>query len=181
MPRSTRILVLSCAAAIGLAAGTAMAEEIDVEITLITAEGAGETIGTVHAYDSTNGLVLNLELTGLAAGGHGFHMHETADCGPGEKDGEMAAGVAAGDHFDPDSTGKHMGPSGEGHLGDLPVIYVEDSEAGGSISRVVVVPRLSVADLSGHALMIHEGGDNYRDTPEKLGGGGGRIACGAVE
>jgi Cu-Zn family superoxide dismutase len=29
--------------------------------------------------------------------------------------------------------------------------------------------------------MIHEGGDNYRDTPEPLGGGGGRIACGVVE
>ncbi len=29
-------------------------------------------------------------------------------------------------------------------------------------------------------LVIHEGGDNYSDTPKPLGGGGGRIACGVV-
>jgi Cu-Zn family superoxide dismutase len=29
--------------------------------------------------------------------------------------------------------------------------------------------------------MIHESGDNYSDTPKKLGGGGGRIACGVVK
>jgi len=35
--------------------------------------------------------------------------------------------------------------------------------------------------LKGHALMIHQGGDNYADTPEKLGGGGARAACGVVK
>jgi Cu-Zn family superoxide dismutase len=29
--------------------------------------------------------------------------------------------------------------------------------------------------------MIHAGGDNYSDHPEKLGGGGARIACGVVK
>ena len=28
--------------------------------------------------------------------------------------------------------------------------------------------------------MIHAGGDNFADTPEKLGGGGARLACGAI-
>ncbi|MRR17699.1 MAG: superoxide dismutase [Cu-Zn] SodC1, partial [Deltaproteobacteria bacterium] len=31
------------------------------------------------------------------------------------------------------------------------------------------------------SLMIHVGGDNYSDVPEKLGGGGGRLACGVVK
>ena len=181
MPAARKALVPVCAAALSLAAVPALAEELDVEMNAITAEGVGERIGVVHAYDSTNGLVLNVEITGLSPGGHGFHMHENADCGPGESEGEMAAGIAAGDHFDPQSTGKHLGPSGAGHLGDLPVIYVEDSEAGGAVKRVEVVPRLKVADLRGHALVLHEGGDNYSDEPEKLGGGHGRIACGVVE
>jgi Cu-Zn family superoxide dismutase len=30
------------------------------------------------------------------------------------------------------------------------------------------------------ALMIHAGADNYSDTPETLGGGGARIACGVT-
>ena len=29
--------------------------------------------------------------------------------------------------------------------------------------------------------MIHMGGDNYKDAPSPLGGGGGRLACGVVE
>lgn len=29
--------------------------------------------------------------------------------------------------------------------------------------------------------MIHAGGDNYSDKPEKLGGGGSRIACGVIK
>ena len=35
-------------------------------------------------------------------------------------------------------------------------------------------------DVSGRALMIHEGGDNYADEPKPLGGGGARIACGVI-
>jgi Cu-Zn family superoxide dismutase len=45
----------------------------------------------------------------------------------------------------------------------------------------VLAPKLKVADLKGKSLMIHAGGDNYSDTPEVLGGGGARIACGAIK
>ena len=174
------IAILACGSALGLVIAPAAAEQTDIDMRAITADGVGESIGIVRAYDSTNGLVLSMELTGLDAGGHGFHVHENAECGPGERDGQTVAGLAAGGHLDPDGTGAHLGPSGEGHLGDLPVIYVEDSEAGGTIRRVAVAPRLKLADLRGRALMLHEGGDNYRDQPEPLGGGGGRIACGVV-
>jgi Cu-Zn family superoxide dismutase len=43
----------------------------------------------------------------------------------------------------------------------------------------VTAPQLKLADVRGRSLMIHEGGDNYSDTPEN-GGGAGRIACGVV-
>lgn len=181
MSTTTRVALIACMAAVGLFAVPAAAEELDVEMNRITADGVGDRIGMIHAYDSENGLVMRMELTGLSPGGHGFHLHETADCGPGQSNGETMAGGAAGGHFDPHGTGKHLGPSGEGHVGDLPVIYVEASEGDATIRRIAVVPRLKVADLRGHALMIHQGGDNYRDEPKKLGGGGGRIACGVVE
>jgi len=29
--------------------------------------------------------------------------------------------------------------------------------------------------------MVHVGGDNHSDHPEKLGGGGARMACGVVK
>jgi Cu/Zn superoxide dismutase len=57
------------------------------------------------------------------AGDHGFHVHVNPNCGPGNgPNGQPAAGMAAGDHYDPANTGKHRGPLGEGHKGDLPVL-----------------------------------------------------------
>ena len=88
------------------------------------------------------------------------------------------AALAAGGHYDPTKTDRHAGPYGNGHLGDLPVLYVDKE---GQASLPVLAPRLKVADLNGRSLMIHAGGDNYSDLPEKLGGGGGRIACGTVK
>jgi Cu-Zn family superoxide dismutase len=34
-------------------------------------------------------------------------------------DKQPAAGMAAGGHYDPAKTGKHLGPFGEGHKGDM--------------------------------------------------------------
>ena len=39
---------------------------------------------------------------------------------------------------------------------------------------------LKLEDVAGRALVIHEGGDNYSDTPKPLGGGGVRMACGVI-
>lgn len=150
----------------------------EITMNLITAEGVGKEIGKITATDSKYGLILKPDLTGLPPGVHGFHLHENANCAAAEKDGKMTPGQAAGAHLDPDKTAKHLGPYGEGHLGDLPPIYVD---ADGKANTEVLAPRLKEKDLAGHALMIHKGGDNFMDHPEPLGGGGGRIACGVVK
>jgi Cu-Zn family superoxide dismutase len=95
-----------------------------------------------------------------------------------EKDGKMVPGLAAGGHFDPEHTDVHKGPYGNGHLGDLPALFVDTS---GQADHPVLAPRLQLKDLKGHALVIQAGGDNYSDNPKALGGGGARIACGVVE
>jgi superoxide dismutase, Cu-Zn family len=100
----------------------------------------------------------------------------SARLGPGPN-GQPAAGMAAGGHYDPANTGKHLGPHGEGHKGDMPVLTVD---ASGKATQAVVAPRLTVADVKGRSIMIHAGGDNYSDEPAPLGGGGARIACGVA-
>ena len=86
--------------------------------------------------------------------------------------------MAAGGHLDPESTGKHLGPySSLGHLGDLPVLYVSQA---GTAQTPTLAPRLTLEQIQHHALMIHQHGDNYADTPKALGGGGDRIACGII-
>ena len=81
------------------------------------------------------------------------------------------------EHYDPEGTKAHKGPGGGGHKGDLPKLEVNPK---GNANVKLNVPGLKLADLRGRALMIHEGGDNYSDTPKPLGGGGARIACGVV-
>jgi superoxide dismutase, Cu-Zn family len=170
---------------VGVLIGAALATTVatafaatTVKINTTSDTGAGKPLGTVKVEDSKDGLVLNVNLKGLAPGEHGFHVHEHGSCAHQEKDGKNVPGQAAGGHYDPEKTGKHEGPMGQGHLGDLPLLVVAQD---GSANVRLVAPRLKEADVKGRALMIHEGGDNYSDNPKPLGGGGGRVACGVAK
>jgi Cu-Zn family superoxide dismutase len=174
-----RKVLVGAAVIIGvLAALPVFAAEVVVQMNLITEQGIGKSIGTVTISEGPGGLVFTPQLTDLAPGVHGFHVHQNADCSMGRKDGKPVAGLAAGGHFDPAKTGKHEGPHGKGHLGDLPVLTVG---ADGRAVTPVTAPRLKLADVHGRSLMIHAGGDNYADQPAPLGGGGARVACGMIQ
>lgn len=147
-----------------------------VNVHSVTAEGIGAKIGTIHLQDSSQGLSISTDLHQLPSGFHGFHIHEKGSCEPAEKDGKMAAALAAGGHFNPNQAAGHGTPN-DGHFGDLPVLNV-DTE--GNAKTTVYAPRLKLADVQGLAIMIHAGGDNYSDQPKPLGGGGDRIACGVI-
>ena len=157
--------------------GSAWGASLQVTMRVVDSGGVGGIIGSIKFQDSHKGLKITPSLRGLAEGQHGFHVHENPSCEPMERDGTMVPGLAAGGHFDPKATGRHEGPKGGGHLGDLPVLYVD---AAGRASRSGWAPRLKTSDLEGRAIIIHAGGDNYSDNPKKLGGGGPRVACGLV-
>lgn len=161
-----------------IACGSAQAASEEVSIHQVTAEGVGQSLGTVRIDETQYGLKFTPELQGLKPGIHGFHVHAKGSCEPGESEGKVVAAGAAGGHLDPANTGKHLGPYGEGHLGDLPAIYVDDA---GKATYPVLAPRLkSLQEIKGKALMVHAGGDNHADQPKPLGGGGARYACGVI-
>ena len=164
--------------AVLLLAGGARADEVVVTMHLVSPTAIGKEIGNITAKDTQYGTVLIPSLSELPPGLHGFHVHQNPDCGPGEAEGKMVAGLAAGGHYDPMGSGYHAGPYGDGHLGDLPALYVD---AEGKSTHPVLVPRIKAGDLRNRSLMIHAGGDNYSDQPAKLGGGGARMACGVVK
>jgi Cu-Zn family superoxide dismutase len=170
-------IVVAVSVVFALAAAASAEDSIVVSMNLVDAEGGAKPIGTITATQSEYGLLLTPALSGLPPGVHGFHVHENPSCDPGQKDGAKAAAIAAGGHFDPAKSGKHEGPYGHGHLGDLPALYVT---AEGKADYPVLAPRLKLADLAGHSLMIHAGGDNHADHPAPLGGGGPRMACGVI-
>lgn len=165
-------------ALLGMAlSGAALADELTIEMNEVDAEGVQDPIGTVTVTDTSYGALFTPDLSGLRPGLHGFHVHQNPSCEPAEKDGEPVAGLAAGGHFDPFESGKHEGPYGAGHLGDLPPLT---ADAFGRASHPVMAPRVSTANLKGRSLIVHERGDNYSDDPMALGGGGPRVACGVV-
>lgn len=148
----------------------AASEIITVEMNNVSGGLIGESVGTVTIKQVEDGLEFTPNLHGLTYLGvnadHGFHVHTNHSC------------TDAGGHYDPQETHSHKGPSDPtGHLGDLPSLYVTND---GTATQSVNAQRLTLADVKGHSLMIHEGGDNYSDTPEANGGGGNRMACGLI-
>jgi Cu-Zn family superoxide dismutase len=155
------------------------AQTISVPMHMVDSAGSTKSIGVITVTSTADGVIFTPKLEGLLPGPHGFHVHEKASCDPATdpKTGKAMPAQAAGGHLDPGKTSRHEGPSGSGHLGDLPVLM---ADATGKANSPVVAPRLKMSDLSGHSLMIHAGGDNYSDSPKELGGGGARIACGVI-
>ena len=108
-------------------------------------------------------LFLQPSLKDLAPGPHALHLHSFPNCGPGEKDGVMVAGLGAGGHLFAEQEGKTFGS----HLGDLPDLDVAPD---GTASNVIIVPRLTLADLLERSIMVHA---SASDTSS-------RFACGVI-
>ncbi|NOR81124.1 MAG: hypothetical protein GQ529_09895 [Methyloprofundus sp.] len=121
---------------------------------------------------------VNMTITsGLSAGKHGIHIHETAVCTP--------CGDAQG-HFDPGPE-SNSNPDGNHpyHAGDLNNINIDANGIGvlqTTTSRVTLsAGPLSIFDENGSAFIIHTNEDSY--CPEgvvKGCAGGSRDACGII-
>ena len=134
----------------------------------------GAEMGSVMLTQTPAGVLVSLDATGLPAGAHGFHIHQTGACTP-----DFAA---AGDHFNPeDAEHGYMNDAGP-HAGDMPNITVaEDGSAKADVLNVHVSLEEggmgNLMDEDGSAIIIHENPDSY----EAEAGAGGRIACGVIE
>jgi Cu-Zn family superoxide dismutase len=132
---------------------------------------AGQSIGSVRAWQTAGGVSFRVTANGLPHGVHGIHVHSVGRC-----DGPDFA--SAGPHWNP-AARKHgfSNPAGH-HAGDLPNVEVA---ANGVLSATVVVPGTTIAtllDADGAALVIHAAADDYATDPS--GNSGARIACAVI-
>jgi len=128
--------------------------------------------GTVTFTQSGNRVKVVANLSGLAAGAHGFHVHEKGDCSAPD-------GMSAGGHFNP--LGKPHGyyEAGERHAGDMPSIV---ADASGNATLTVTLDTITVgtgtADIVGKSVIVHKDPDDFKTQP--TGNSGARVACGVI-
>ena len=147
----------------------------------------GKDVGHVEMTPTKGGVRLRVSLKGVAAGERAFHIQETGKCeGPDFK--------SAGGHFNPGKE-KHggggvqdhgagtVGLRNQGHAGDMPNLKIPQN---GQLTVDIVNAEItlekgkpnSVFKAGGTALVIHQGGDDYKTDPD--GAAGERIACGLI-
>ena len=147
--------------------------DVGATATAMMAAPDGTAVGTVTLTQTPHGVILAADVSGLAPGGHGFHIHETGSCAPDF--------TAAGGHFAPRGIGHGYQHEGGVHAGDLPNIFAAaDGTARadvftGAVTLTADLPH-SLFDEDGSAIIIHEKPDTYGADPAA----GARIACGVI-
>lgn len=129
--------------------------------------------GTVTFTEQGGSVTVEAHLTGVTAGDHGFHVHETGDC-------STADYKSAGGHFNP-TAAPHGAPSDASHhAGDLGNIAIAADGSGTlSISSAMLSVAAGPNSVMGKAVIVHEKADDMKTQP--TGDAGGRIACGVIE
>ncbi|UWQ23204.1 tetratricopeptide repeat protein [Jannaschia sp. W003] len=150
--------------------------------------GVEEVLGTVTVTPSEEGVLFAARIAGLPEGPNAVHVHENPSCRPSA---EGVVGGEAGPHYghahrhmamadgSAETEGKGMAMaavSGEAMTGmdatakprgDLdPFVF----DAGGETDATVAAPQLTLDELRGRSLMIHQG-------PDEDGRSGPKIAC----
>src|SRR5688572_7516445 len=81
--------------------------------------------GIVTFTEVADGVRVEVDISGLTPGKHGFHVHQFGDCS--SADGSAAPASAAGDHFNP-TNDPHAAPdSAKRHEGDMGNIEADAS------------------------------------------------------
>jgi Cu-Zn family superoxide dismutase len=131
-------------------------------------------VGEVVASHHSRGIRIIATFSKLPAGKHGFHIHRAGDLR-----GEGCMGLC--EHFD---VGHHRhggapGCKGERHTGDLGNIEIVSGRT--SCRKEYIIPRITVRDLWGRSIIVHEDEDDEGKGPFEdslvTGHSGRRIGC----
>lgn len=129
--------------------------------------------GTVHLQQLSDGSVdVKVDLTGVPAGVHGFHIHDKGSCADN--------GMAAGGHFNPMNSAHGSPHAMPHHAGDFGnVAAASNGEVHEHFTTQSVTLAAGPSSAIGHAIILHANADDL--TTQPTGNAGGRIACGVVE
>ncbi len=146
---------------------------------LVFKSGEGQARGAGVLTAGPRGVIVRLELTGLAPGWHAVHFHQTADC----SDAGLQKSGAHVQHGEKRPHG-FLNPGGP-DAGDLPNVW---ADAKGEVHAEVASTRVAadkadkeranLMDQDGSALIVHASPDDGISQP--IGGAGARVACALI-
>ncbi len=167
------VFTLACCLAAGCTTMQTPVAETIATAPLISSEGMATGTALLLARDSS--IYISIEATGLSAGEHGFHLHQTGKC-------LAPAFKTAGGHLNPDEKSHGLYAPDGAHLGDLPNL-VASNDGKGSVETVLVGTRdtllANIFDGDGTSVIIHADPDDYMTDPS--GNAGQRVICGVFE
>ena len=154
---------------IGLTSGRA--DEPTKAIAVLHPTKDSKVEGTVTFTKIGDEIKVIADVTGLAPGKHGFHIHEFGDCSSPD-------GKAAGGHFNPANL-PHAGHDVmQRHVGDLGNIEADNSGKAHLELTDKMMTMSGPNSIIGRGLIVHEKADDLKTQP--TGDAGGRLACGVI-
>lgn len=137
----------------------------------LAATEGNEAAGSVSFEQGPTGVKVTGKITGLAAGKHGFHVHENGDCSAPDA-------TSAGGHFNPEGV-KHGAPdAGKHHVGDMGNIMANDQGIAIVDENFDFLSLEGDNSIIGKAVVVHGGADDLESQPS--GAAGPRVACGVI-
>jgi len=138
---------------------------------------AGDVNGKIYFEQTGDGPVtVTGEVSGLAAGKHGFHVHEFGD--------NTNGCISAGPHFNPNKQ-VHGGPDSDvRHVGDLGNVEADASGVAKVNISDKVIALNGANNIIGRTLVVHADIDDLgvggHELSSTTGNAGARLGCGVI-
>jgi len=167
---------LAICAVISVFGACAVAENKPIKaIAVLT---GGTIKGTVHFTQNGCGqpVLVDVNITGLTEGDHGFHIHER---------GDLSDGCASlGAHYNPDKL-NHGAPYDEiRHVGDLGNIKADASGVAKTVFSDNLISLYGPRSIIGRGVIVHQDVDDLgkggHPDSLKTGNAGARVSCGVI-
>ena len=140
----------------------------------IEAKSGSSVSGTVTFTEQDGVVTMKAALAGLTEGNHAIHIHAIGDCSAPD-------GKSAGGHWNPTEQNHGKWMQEPFHTGDIGNLIV-GADGTGTIERETELWSVGGSDIKknvvGHAIIIHEGPDDFSSQPS--GAAGPRVGCGEI-
>ena len=171
------ITLVSCALLLAACAATSE-QQAPSAVATLGAKSGGRVHGEIKFTQVGSHVRIEGEVTGLAPGPRGLHIHEKGDC-------SAADAASAGGHFNPHEprnwSTRHGGPhTAERHAGDLGnIVFDQNGKAVVNMTVGGIAVDRGPIGIIGRAVVVHFQADDLKTDP--TGDAGARAGCGVIE